>query len=147
MSCGFPGILLVFLVGEEVQWEGWPARRDTGGEWLSYVLKFGVICSRGNSFPGVPATLDDTLQIRLLLRKCMLSHIQSTHHQGVSSLSLQPGFSGAGLYQLVPQKCGENASWQSPPIQTFHQMGHFSLSCQLLRGLNPAAGWEAVLGH
>lgn len=103
VSCGFPGILFVcFLVREEAQWEDWPARRDTG-ERLSSVLKCGVICSRGKGFPGVTATatLYDTLQIRLLLRKCMFSHIQSTHRSDLSSLSLLPGFPGAGLYQLV----------------------------------------------
>lgn len=116
-------------------WESWLAGRDTG-EQISHVLD-GVwghlLHQKGKVSLCAPesVTLYDTLQIRLLLRKGMFPHIQTTHQQDLSTV--RSGFLPCWLetslcHRNVPRMPLNNLS----PSHSFHQMGHFMLSDQSL---------------
>lgn len=95
-------------------------QRGTGGEWLSYVLKCGVTCSiKRERLP----CMCQLQQLSLILFRSgyfeekVFPHTQSPRQSNLSTLSTWPGFSGAGLHQLMPQKCGETSSQKSPAIK------------------------------
>lgn len=83
VSCGSPEILFILLIEGVVLWEG------TLDGVCGYLLQ-----QKGKTSFYVPEseTLYDTLQIRLLLRKDMFSHIQTTHQPDLSTVSLQLNF-------------------------------------------------------
>lgn len=112
---------------------GWPEGIQENRSPM-YWMEYGVICSikRERSLC-VPesVTLYDTLQIRLLLRKGMFPHIQTTHQQDLSTV--RSGFLPCWLetslcHRNVPRMPLNNLS----PSHSFHQMGHFMLSNQSL---------------
>lgn len=120
LSCGFPGILFILLIEGMVLWEGWLTGRDTlDGVWGYLLHQIG----KTSLYVPESETLYDILQIRLLLRKDMFSHIKpltsQTCQQSLCSL-ISPH---ASWHQLVSQKCGQSASQQSLPSPQFPPNG------------------------
>lgn len=120
MSCGFPGILFILLIEGVVLWEGWLTGRDIlDGVWGYLLHQIG----KTSLYVPESETLYDILQIRLLLRKDMFSHIKpltsQTCQQSLCSL-ISPH---ASWHQLVSQKCGQSASQQSLPNPQFPSNG------------------------
>lgn len=147
VSCHFPGILFVFLVGEAVLWEGRPARRAQEVA-VTYRSRGLVVPSEGtaslrSSYSNALWSSSDqaTFEKRYVF--------PPTKHSPVKSVNtlLWPGFPGAGLHQLVPKNVVRTPLSRLLPFQSFRQMGHFSLSCQWPQGLNPVTRWEAIPGH
>ena len=132
-------------------WESWLAGRDTG-EQFSYVLDgvWGYLLDqKGKVFLCVPesVTLYDTLQIRLLLRKSMFPHIQTTHQPDLSTV--RSGFLPCWLETSL---CHRNVL-QMPPnnlssSHIFRQMGvPCSQTTALPQGWDRLTRWEVIPGN
>ena len=129
VSCGSPGILFILLIEGVVLWEGWLTGRDTlDGVWGYLLHQIG----KTSLYVPESETLYDTLQIRLLLRKDMLSHIKPLTSQICRQSLCSLISSHAGWHQLVSKNVVRVPLNNLSPAHSFHQMERFIVLCQLL---------------